>query len=245
MEERHFDIRFEFSPSSAAERIACRVADGGVGYVCGADGNIIQMVHRDASYRDVIDGAMFSICDSSWAAMLLTNLYGRSFSQYCGSQIFDELTKSGRYRHFFLGTSDKVLDALRDNLCGIDRQFSGMRFMSLPFGRVEDFDYPSVAAEINADSPDIIWVALGAPKQEIFMSMLKPFLKRGVMIGVGAVFNFRSGVGEKRAPQWMVKAHLEWLYRILKSPGKQIKRCWRIVTAFPAVYKEEKKRSRQ
>ena len=89
---------------------------------------------------------------------------------------------------------------------------------------------------------DIIWVALGAPKQEIFMSKLKPHLKRGVMIAVGAAFKFHCGIDEKRAPQWMLKVHLEWVYRIMRSPKKQLKRCSMIILTLPRLLIEEWRR---
>lgn len=93
-----------------------------------------------------------------------------------------------------------------------------MQFIELPYKAVEDFDYEGIAKEIEADGADIIWIALGAPKQEIFMSRLKPFLKHGVMIAVGAAFKFYSGTDEKRAPKWMLKSHMEFVYRIFCDP---------------------------
>lgn len=240
--DRYFDITYEFDPEAALERIDGRVAAGEPGYVCVADGNILQMVHRDAAYRNVVDGAMFAICDSSWTPLLLRRLYGIEVPQYCGSQIFADITSMRKYRQCFLGTSQATLESLRTNLTEVDPAIAGMTFRELPFCSVDEFDYAAIAAEVNADGADIIWVALGAPKQEIFMSRLLPLLERGVMIGVGAVFNFRAGTGESRAPEWMVRSHLEFVYRIFQSPAKQLRRCREIISAYPAIYKKEKRR---
>ena len=68
-----------------------------------------------------------------------------------------------------------------------------MTFYELPFCDVEDFDYQNIAQMIEKDKAEIIWIALGAPKQEIFMNRLQPHLRKGVMIAVGAVFKFYSG----------------------------------------------------
>lgn len=111
----------------------------------------------------------------------------------------------------FLGTVPKpTLYGLKKNLT---EQFNpdceGMTFYELPFLRVEEFDYPAIAKMIEDDGADIIWVALGAPKQEQFMARLNPYLKRGVQIAVGAAFKFYSGTGEKYAPLWIRKRHLE------------------------------------
>lgn len=146
---------------------------------------------------------------------------------------------------FFMGTSAKTLAALKENLVKIDNCIADMTFYELPFRTVDQFDYQEIANKVNADGADIVWVALGAPKQEIFMSKLKPFLKRGVMIAVGAAFKFYSGLEEKRAPEWMVKHHLEFVYRIFSEPQKQLKRCSWIIITLPRLLLGEWKRKRK
>lgn len=99
---------------------------------------------------------------------------------------------------------------------------------------------------IEDDGADIIWVALGAPKQEQFMARLNPHLKRGVQIAVGAAFKFYSGTEEKRAPEWVVKHHMEFVYRIMQDPKKQIKRCWGIISTLPGMlWREWKRKSKE
>ena len=146
---------------------------------------------------------------------------------------------------FFMGTSAKTLAALKANLAKVDSRIADMTFYELPFRAVDQFDYQEIAENVNTDGADIIWVALGAPKQEIFMSKLKPFLRRGVMIAVGAAFKFYSGLEEKRAPEWMVKRHLEFVYRIFSDPKKQIKRCTWIVITLPGLLLSEWRRKRK
>ena len=75
------------------------------------------------------------------------------------------------------------------------------------------------------------------------MNHLKPHLKKGVMIAVGAAFNFHSGLDNapRRCPKWMHKMHLEFVHRIFMEPKKQIKRCWGIVTTLPAIFNKERK----
>ena len=97
---------------------------------------------------------------------------------------------------------------------------------------------------IEEDGAKIIWVVLGAPKQEKFMNKLLPYLKSGEMIAVGAAFKFYSGTDEKRCPQWIQKHHLEFVYRICQDPKKQLKRCFWIVATLPKLYFGEVKRKR-
>ncbi|EKC54944.1 glycosyl transferase, WecB/TagA/CpsF family, partial [human gut metagenome] len=110
-----------------------------------------------------------------------------------------DIIRSRRYRMIFMGTSQAILDGLKENLIHENPDVAQMQFVELPFRKVEEFDYPEIARMVEADGADIIWVALGAPKQEIFMSRLKPYLHHGVMIAVGAAFKFFSGTEVSRA----------------------------------------------
>lgn len=239
MKETYFNINYEFEIAEVWKRIDVPIEKKVCGYICVADGNILSMVHKDLSYRNTVNNAIFSICDSSWVPIYINLLYGFKPQQYSGSQIFDDVTRMKRYRMYFLGSSQKVLDALREKMGEVDANILDMTFKELPFCNVEDFNYKDIAADINADNPDVIWLSLGAPKQEQFAARLMEHLNRGVIIPVGAVFNFRAGLGIKRAPQWMVKSHLEFAYRIFSEPKKQIRRCWMIVTTLPAIIYEE------
>ena len=242
----YFQIDYDFSPGQALERIAAQCRTSPARYVCVADGNVLVQVHRDPDYRRIVQGALFSICDSSWVPLYLKRLYGFKSRQYSGSDIFRDITGAKRYRMALLGASQEVLDALRTQLSEVDARIGGMLFKALPYADADAFDYAAIAEAVNADDPDIVWVALGAPKQERFAARLAPLLKRGVIIPVGAVFNFRSGLGIRRAPEWMVKCHLEFLYRIFSEPRKQLRRVWQILRWTPAILREEKRgKSRQ
>jgi len=85
-----------------------------------------------------------------------------------------------------------------------------------------DCDQPEIVERINAAAPDILFVALGNPKQELWMGRNQGKLRVGAMIGIGGTFNFLAG-RVKRAPKWMQKSGLEWVYRIVQEPG----RLWR------------------
>ena len=242
--ETYFNIHYEFNKKHIYELINEHLDKGKPGYICVADGVILNIANRNKTYLQVINGSMFSICDSSYVPIYLKWIYGIKREQYCGSQIFMDIIKMKKYRMFFMGTSTQILTALKTNLTKWDSRIADMMFYELPFRAVEDFDYKTIAEKVNADGADVIWVALGAPKQEIFMSKLKPYLNRGVMIAVGAAFKFYSGLDEKRAPQWMVKHHLEFVYRIFSDPQKQLRRCAWIVITLPKLLFGEWKRKK-
>lgn len=244
--EQYFNINYEFDKKTVDDSIDEQLQSGVADYICVADGVILNIANRDPDYLQVINGGMFAICDSGYVPLYIQWLYGRRYEQYTGSQIFEHIIRSRKYRMFFMGASPEILCGLKDNLKEINPDVEDMKFHDLPFVKVEEFDYAGIARQIEADGADIIWVALGAPKQEIFMSLLKPHLKRGVMIAVGAAFKFFSGgVDTKRAPQWMIDNHLEFVHRILVEPKKQLRRCGWIVTTLPGLLWEERKRMKR
>ena len=86
-----------------------------------------------------------------------------------------------------------------------------------------DEQQPEIVERINAAKPDILFVALGNPKQELWMGRNASKLDVGAMVGIGGTFNFIAGK-VKRAPKWMQKSGLEWIYRIIQEPGRLWKR---------------------
>ena len=242
--ETYFNIRYEFSRDAVHNAIASQMQSGKPDYICVADGVILDNVNRDEQYRAVVNGGMFSICDSSYVPLYIKWLYGKHYNQYCGSQIFGDIVRSCKYRMYFLGSHQQLLDALQTQLMTLNPDVASMRFVELPFLPVEKFDYASIARDINDDGAEIIWVALGAPKQEQFMARLKPHLRSGVMIAVGAAFKFYSGMNISRAPQWMLDCHLEFVHRIYKEPKKQLRRCWGIVSHLTGLLWQESRRKR-
>lgn len=243
--ETYFNIRYEMDKNKVLQVIDKQVQINSPAYICVADGVILNIANRNPDYLKVVNGSMFSICDSGYVPVYLKWIYGIQREQYCGSQIFMDLIQKKKYRMFFMGTSQQTLAALKVNLEKIDPRITDMTFYELPFCAVDQFDYKKIADRVNADGADIIWVALGAPKQEIFMNRLRPHLKRGVMIAVGAVFKFFSGVKAKRAPEWIIKIHLEFAYRIVCEPRKQLSRCKGIITSLPRLLWSEWKVSRK
>lgn len=227
---------------SVHNAIVARLLKPGSDYICVADGVILNTANRNKDYLDVVNGGMFSICDSSFVPLYIKWLYGVRYGQYCGSQIFKDIVESRKYRMIFLGTQQVILDGLKKNLSKMNPDVLDMKFVELPFCNVDEFEYDKIANIIENDKAEIVWVALGAPKQEYFMSKLKPYLKHGVMIAVGAAFKFYSGTEVKRAPEWMVKHHLEFVHRIFSEPKKQLKRCGWIIATLPGLLFGEWKR---
>lgn len=241
-DKKYFNVRLEFDKDKLDKTIFDAIDHGGPGYVCSVESNNLTVANNNPAFLEVLNGALVNNCDGSVLAKILGKIHHEPLESYIGADIFIKYVKMCRFRQFFLGNTQEVLDGLRTNLSKIDPKIQDMRFETLPFRAVDDFDYKGIAKMINDDNPDIIWVSLGAPKQEMFMSKLQPFLKRGVMFGFGAIFNFNAGVGDvKRAPKWMLALKLEWLHRAFEQPKKNVPRYWNFIKTLPRLIREERK----
>jgi N-acetylglucosaminyldiphosphoundecaprenol N-acetyl-beta-D-mannosaminyltransferase len=240
--EQFFNVSIEMDASEVDSVIEKTIRSGGKGYVCSVEANNLTIANMNPSFRQIINSALVNNCDGSVLAMLLSRIYKRPYKPYVGADLFYKYVCKACYRQYFLGNTKTVLEGLRSRLSEADAAVAGMRFEELPFRTVDGFDYPEIADRINEDNPDIIWVSLGAPKQEEFMSRLLPFLNRGVMFGFGAIFNFYSGTdGVRRAPLWMRRLRLEWLYRAMEEPKKNIPRYARFLRILPGLISNERR----
>jgi len=124
-----------------------------------------------------------------------------------------------KYRHFFYGNRSS------DELARMCEKKYGTRVAGtypLPIWPLPESEKVKLAQAIEAAKPDIVWVGLGAPRQESWMYDFKDRLTVPVLIGVGAAFDFHAG-RLKQAPFWIQENGLEWLYRLVHEP----KRLWR------------------
>lgn len=239
--ETYFNIRFEFDKAKALNTIENQVTSKKSSYVCVADGNILANVHNSLDYREIVTQSLFSICDGSWTTIFLKIIYGINRQPYSGSDIFQDIINMKKYSMAFLGGRNETLVGIKQYLSSINYPLDKTLFMELPFCQVDEFNYDSIGKTL-LDKYDIIWVGLGAPKQEIFMNKLKPHLKHGVMIGVGAVFNFYGSSDVKRAPYILRKIHLEFLHRLFTEPKKQIPKFKNYIQTITPIIIEEYQR---
>lgn len=131
-------------------------------------------------------------------------------------------TMDGKLSHFFYGSSEETIELLKKKL---PERFPGIDirgYYSPPFRELTQSEDDEVVEMLNASGADLIWVGLGAPKQEKWMAAHEGKV-HGVMLGVGAGFNFYAG-NIKRAPLWIQKIGMEWLYRLFQDPKRLLKR---------------------
>lgn len=195
-------------------------------YVCVSNGHTTVMSYEDKDYLNIQNSAVMAFPDGEPLSIVSR---GRGFKEaqrvtgpdFMG-QMFIQGNQGDGLRHFFYGGSQDTLDTLEKVLREKypNLQIAGM--YSPPFRPLTEEEDKQVVDMINESDADIIWVGLGAPKQERWMYDHWKKL-HGLMFGVGAGFDYHAGK-LKRAPVWMQKMSLEWLMRLMQDPRRLWKR---------------------
>jgi N-acetylglucosaminyldiphosphoundecaprenol N-acetyl-beta-D-mannosaminyltransferase len=123
------------------------------------------------------------------------------------------------YSSYFYGDTDATLKTLSGR---VRREYSRHRIAGVfapPFRNLTPDEDKAIIERINAARPDVLWVGLGMPKQEVWIYERLDRLKVPVAIGVGAAFAFVAGTVQ-RCPEWIGRMGFEWAYRTLKEPKK-------------------------
>lgn len=139
------------------------------------------------------------------------------------------------WTHYLYGGKPGIAERLKQTL---EKKFPGVQIVGThtpPFRPLNEEERAFLISEIERLAPDIIWVGLSTPKQELFMHEYLPLLKTHVMLGVGAAFDFHSGE-VKQAPSCMQTFCLEWFFRTLMEPKRLLGRYARIVPLFLFLY---------
>ena len=179
----------------------------------------IVKLQKDLALREAILGCDLINADGQpvvWASRLL----GRPLKErVTGIDLFGALIvrcAACKFRPYLLGARQEVVEKVAE-LLKPQLQLAGYRN-----GYWSDTEEADVVAEVRRARPDILFVAMGSPKKELFLNRWKDELQVPFVMGVGGTFDVVAGQ-VRRAPQWMQRAALEWLYRL----GQEPRRMWR------------------
>ena len=193
-------------------------------YICVSNVHTTVMSYENEEYRKIQNGAAMALPDGAPLSSYSRRKGYKQAQRVTGPDLMLELfaiSKEKGYRHYFYGATEETLQSMREVL---ERDYPGIEIAGMyapPFRALTPQEDAQIVAKINESRPDFIWIGLGAPKQEEWMYQHMGQLQ-GVLIGVGAGFDYLAGY-IKRAPRWMQRMSLEWLYRLLQDP----KRLWR------------------
>lgn len=219
-------------------------------YICVSNVHTTVMAFRDESYRKVQNSGAMALPDGQ-PLSIVSRRRGYSEAQRVpGPDLMPailHLSEERGYRHYFYGSTPETLEKLRKVL--LDR-FPKLQIVGMyapPFRPLTEEEDQEAVRQINGSGADFVWVALGAPKQEKWMYEHRGRVN-GLMIGVGAAFDFIAGT-VRRAPMWMQKLCLEWVYRICQDPKRMFPRyvstnfafLWHVHRESKAIRKERRK----
>lgn len=193
-------------------------------YICVSNVHTTVMARENKEYYKAQAESLLSVPDGKPLSIVGRKQYsemdrvtGPDFMR----RIFTE-SKTKDIRHYFYGSTQENIDALTDK---IERDYPWVKIVgSEPsvFRDMSEKEEQELADRINASEPDFVWVALGAPRQELFCHRNEGRIN-GIMVGVGGAFSVLAGTIPE-APQWMQKMSLEWLYRLIQEPRRLFKR---------------------
>lgn len=202
-------------------------------YICVSNVHTTVTAYEDASYRDVQNGAAIALPDGKPLSLYSKKHGFPEAERVTGPDLMGELfARDNGLKHYFYGGTEETIETLKKKLPEAypGLQIAGM--VSPPFRTLTEEEDAAEMQAMNDSGADIIWIGLGAPKQERFMAAHQG-KTNGVMIGVGAGFDYYAGT-IKRAPMWMQKMSLEWLYRLMQDPKRLFKRYF--VTNFKFLW---------
>ena len=211
-------------------RDACR-------YIAVTDMHSLMQAQHSPSFRQVLRGADLVVPDGFplvWLGRrrgfpLPRRVYGPELME-----LFCRETRKRNYRHFFYGGAPGVAE---DLAAGLKALFPGLQIAGTfcpPFRPLTEREDQEIVHMINAARADVVWVGLGAPKQEAWMAAHRQCLAPSVLVGVGAAFDFHTG-RIAQAPRWMREHGLEWLFRLSREPHRLWRRYLILGTEFVAL----------
>jgi N-acetylglucosaminyldiphosphoundecaprenol N-acetyl-beta-D-mannosaminyltransferase len=196
------------------------------GYVCQGNVHLLVTAQHDAELAAALAEAALVFPDGAPVAWLQRRQGAASARRVAGPDVMAGVLTAGQprsLRHFFFGATEERLSRLEAALA---KSHPGVRVAGSyapPFAPAPALVNEPTLERIQAAESDVVWCALGAPKQELWMRAAAPHLRPAVLVGVGAAFDFLAGL-QPRAPQWMRRAGLEWLHRLAHEPRRLVGR---------------------
>lgn len=193
-------------------------------FICLSNVHTTVMSDKDEEYRKIQNAAFLALPDGSPLALVQRLRGYKGAEQVAGPDLMPALwkaTENTHISHYFYGSTQDTIDALEK---GLKTKYPGLKIAGMeapPFRPLTEEEDEEAVKRINESGAAIVWVGLGAPKQERWMYEHRDRIN-ALMLGVGAGFDFHAGT-VKRAPSWMRNHYLEWLYRLIQDP----KRLWK------------------
>jgi N-acetylglucosaminyldiphosphoundecaprenol N-acetyl-beta-D-mannosaminyltransferase len=188
------------------------------GYVCLGTAHGLTEARTDPALRRIYNESWLTTPDG----MPLVWLGPHGVERVYGPDLMLAVCDAGRasgLTHYFFGGAPGVADELKQKLSA---RFPGLAVAGTftpPFRPLDESELSALRADVTRTRPDVMWIGISSPKQEKFMAAHWRDLDAGVLIGVGAAFDFHSG-RVRQAPRWIQRSGFEWLFRLCTEPRR-------------------------
>jgi len=193
------------------------------------NGHGISLAARNADYRRALEAADVVHADGGWIVLASGLLSGARIAERSATtDMIHDLASAGvehRIRHYLLGSTEEVNASCAERL---EQMYPGMIIAGRRHGYFRPEEEAAIVDDINAAAPDVLWIGLGKPREQLFAVRNRDRLRAAWAITCGGCFNYITG-HYRRAPRWMQDSHLEWLFRAVTTP----KLLWRYATTSP------------
>jgi N-acetylglucosaminyldiphosphoundecaprenol N-acetyl-beta-D-mannosaminyltransferase len=225
----------------AISGIKALVERGRPAHVITLNAEIVYQAQANQDLREIINSADMITPDGIgivWAGRRLGfNIRERVTGIDLFYRLCEEALNQG-WKIYLLGSAPGVAEAAANQLAAT---YPGLQICGTHHGYFSEEDMPAMVQEIRHQAPHLLFVALGAPKQEIWIKKYKEQLGVPACIGVGGSLDVIAGY-KKRAPGWIIKVNMEWLYRLLAEP-RRFKRQLVLPKFVGLILKSKHKRS--
>lgn len=187
--------------------------------VATANAEMLLRATQDAELKNILNAAELVVADGAgtvWAAHYLGHEMPERVAGFDLVQELMKISPAHDYKIFLFGAAPNIAEKAK---LKAEELYPGIKIVGVRNGFFTEADESEIIAQIKNSGADILLAALGVPKQEKFLSKYKDKLNIPVSIGVGGTFDVMAGV-VKRAPLWMQKAKLEWLFRAMLQPSR-------------------------
>ena len=208
-----------YTMKGAVEKILERVSQSKKTFVVTANAEIIMMGQSDDEYMEILNNAALVLPDGAGTVWAGRKLGYEVPERVAGYDLFLNLMTEAaqkKLKVFFFGSAPGVAEEAKQK-CEI--LYPGVSIVGCRDGYFKEEDNLAIVEEINNSGADLLFVALGAPKQEKWLAKFQDILKPSLLMGIGGSFDVVAGKME-RAPKWMQDASLEWLFRLYKQPSR-------------------------
>ena len=225
--------------AQAVERVINLIKEKKSSIVATANAEMLLNATHDAELKNILNAASLVVPDGAGTVWAARHLDKEMPERVAGFDLVQELMKIAPARgikFFLFGAAPGIADKAK---LKAEQLYPGIKIVGTRNGYFKTDDEPEIISQIKISHPDILLAALGVPKQEKWLFKYKDELKVPVSIGVGGTFDVMAGV-VKRAPLWMQKARLEWLFRALLQPS----RAGRLIALPKFVWKVHKQKNK-